>query len=128
VKDYTDCSAADGETPSAGFNEYLLSSPSVSDETSPAQCGRLRAYFEFDPFFINDRQVCEGIGQVGDSAGRSFDGFSFVGTKGSKGEGVELDKPDIRKCGLKRRATRTSAFGTCISSLCSPPIILLSLA
>jgi hypothetical protein len=131
VKDYTDCSAADGDTPSAGFNEYLLSSPNVNDTTSPKQCGELRAYFEFDPLFINDRQVCEDIGQVGTSAGRLFDGFSFVGTKGSKGDDsddVELDEPDIRKFALKRRAARTSASGTCVSQLCSPPIILLSRA
>jgi hypothetical protein len=126
VEDFRITSAGNGTAPSAGFNEYLQASPSVTDPTSPAQCGELRRYYGFNPLFINDRQICEDVEQVGSSAGRLFAGFSFGGSAGSTGDDVTLNEPDTRKYALKRRAARTSASETFVSSMRSPIVVLLS--
>jgi hypothetical protein len=128
VEDFKITSAENGTDPSQGFNEYLQSSPSVTDPTDPAQCGGLRRYYGFDPLFVNDGQICDDIEQVGLSAGSLFAGFSFAGSSGSTGDDVTLDEPDTRKYALKRRAARTLASGTFVSSMCSPRFLLLSLA
>jgi hypothetical protein len=75
----------------------------------------LRRYYGVSPFFINDRQICEDVEQVGLSAGNLFAGFSFGGPGNDDPDDTDdtdevmLTPPETRKYARKRRAARTSA-------------------
>lgn len=66
------------------FEQYLLGAPNITDPTNRHQCGKVRGYFGFDEFFVNDVQICEDIEQL--KFARDFDFLNEFFAKGSGGE------------------------------------------
>ena len=68
------------------FLAYLDDAPNVTDATSQEQCGRLRNYFGFDEFFINDDGICGDIEQLKLSSNFDFlEEFFNQGSDSSSG-------------------------------------------
>lgn len=68
---------------------YLESSPSIKDPLDSFECGRAREYFGFEATFINDRQICQDIGQLRNTNDLAIlEGF-FAGSDGD-GDGPDF--------------------------------------
>ena len=70
------------------YEQYLNASSSISD------CGKLRNYFGFDEFFINEEAICEDVDQLKYSKDFDFlNEFFGQGSDGGSGGGDPTDIP-----------------------------------
>ena len=70
------------------YEQYLNASSSISD------CGKLRNYFGFDEFFINEEAICEDVDQLKYSKDFDFlNEFFGQGSAGGSGGGDPTDIP-----------------------------------
>jgi hypothetical protein len=84
-------------TGTVAYRKYLELSPNISDVMSIEECGNARAYFGFDPFFPNDKQICDDVKQL-----RLTPDFEILNSFATGGSGTDssdegLMKPATRK-------------------------------
>ena len=95
------------------FEQYLLGAPNITDPTENDQCGKVRSYFGFDEFFVNDAQIMEDVEQLKFSRDFDFlDEFFKQGSSSNSNPGSDggnglapplvLTSPDRSKSSLGR--------------------------